>query len=141
MEIANGLRQIEGSDYSQTFSPMVKANSVWMVLLLAVTNGWVLNEIDISNAFLHRVLDERIVVTQPSEFEDKKHPYYVLMFVKLKKSLYILKHSRWDSARKNTFPILVPVEIMPIPILLRSLAYIVRSGRSCSLRNNWAKCG
>lgn len=88
--VANGMRQIEGCDYNQTFSPVVKANSIRIVLTIAITRNWVLKQIDISNAFLDGKLDERILVTQPSGFEDEKRPNHVCL---LQKSLYGLKQS------------------------------------------------
>lgn len=49
-----------------------------------------LNQIDVSNAFLHGNLDERVVVTQPAGFEDHKFLNHVCL---LQKSLYGLKQS------------------------------------------------
>jgi len=37
--VANGMRQIEGSDYTHTFSPVIKANSVRIVLTF--NNGYI----------------------------------------------------------------------------------------------------
>lgn len=53
------MRQVEGTDYTHTFSPVVKANSVWLVLTLAISRNWLLNQIDISNAFLHGEIARR----------------------------------------------------------------------------------
>jgi len=88
--VANGMRQVEGTDYTQTFSPVVKAISVRLVLTLAVTRDWKLVQLDISNAFLHGKLNERILVSQPVGFEDSRHPTRVCL---LQKSLYGLKQA------------------------------------------------
>lgn len=61
--VANGMRQIHRSDYMDTFSPVVRPLSIRLVLFLAVTRGWKMQQLDISNAFLHRKLKERIVVS------------------------------------------------------------------------------
>lgn len=87
--VVNSMRQIESCDYNQTFSPVVKANLVRIVLTVAITRNWVLNQIDVSNSFLHGKLDERILVTQLVGFEDKERPEHVCL---LQRSLYGLKH-------------------------------------------------
>jgi len=73
-----------------SFSPVVKAISVRLVLTLAISKNWRLLQLDISNAFLHGKLNERIVVSQPAGFEDSVHPKRVCL---LKKSLYGLKQA------------------------------------------------
>jgi len=88
--VANGMRQIEGCDYDQTFSPVVKANSIRIVFTIAISRNWVMKQIDVSNAFLHGNIDERILVTQPVGFEDATFPNHVCL---LKKALYGLKQS------------------------------------------------
>lgn len=67
--------EVEGCDYNQTFS--LKANSVRIVLTVAVSRGWQLHQIDISNVFLNGRLEERIVVSQLAEFVDKEFTDYV----------------------------------------------------------------
>lgn len=98
--VANGMRQIEGSDYTPTFSPVIKANYVRIVLTVAVTNGWPLKQIEISNAFLNGKLNERIIVSQPSGFIDEKFPDHVCL---LQKDLYGLKqsHRMWYTRLKD----------------------------------------
>lgn len=54
--MANGMRQRDELDYEQTFAPIIKAVTIRIVLTLAVSNGWNLNQLDISNAFLHGFL-------------------------------------------------------------------------------------
>lgn len=81
---------MHGSDYLDTFSHVVRPLSVRLVLLLAVTRGWTLHQLDISNAFLHDSLKERIVTSQPYGFVDDRAPDQVCL---LHKSLYGLKQS------------------------------------------------
>ncbi|KAI3522941.1 hypothetical protein L1887_00993 [Cichorium endivia] len=58
--VAQGFTQIPGLDYSHTFSPVVKASTVRIVLSLAVTNKWRLHQLDVKNAFLHGHLNETV---------------------------------------------------------------------------------
>lgn len=86
--VANVMRQVYGHDYLDTFSPVVQPLSLMIFLTLGITKNWAIHQIDISNAFLHGRLNERIIVSQPPGFQDNLHPDYVCL---LQKSLYGLK--------------------------------------------------
>ena len=58
--VARGFAQQYGVDYLDTFSPVVKPATVRLVLSLAVSQGWCLRQLDVSNAFLHGLLDEDV---------------------------------------------------------------------------------
>jgi hypothetical protein len=58
--VAKGFKQHLGIDYDDTFSPMVKPVTIRLVLSLAVSQGWVLHQLDIQNAFLHVILEEEV---------------------------------------------------------------------------------
>lgn len=88
--VANEMRQVHGLDYLNSFSLVVQPLSMQLVLTLAITNNWPIHQIDVSNAFLHRRLDEQIVVTQPPGFTDQGNPDHVCL---LQKSLYGPKQS------------------------------------------------
>jgi hypothetical protein len=51
--VAKGFKQCYGVDYNDTFNPVVKAATIRLVLSLAVSHGWSLRQLDMSNAFLH----------------------------------------------------------------------------------------
>jgi hypothetical protein len=58
--VARGFTQQQGIDYGDTFSPVVKPATVRLVLSLAVSRGWTLRQVDVSNAFLHGFLSEDV---------------------------------------------------------------------------------
>jgi hypothetical protein len=60
--VAKGFKQHYGIDYEDTFSPVVKAATIWMVLSIAVSNGWSLRQLDVQNAFLHGVLKKEVYI-------------------------------------------------------------------------------
>lgn len=83
--VANGTNQTEGLDYNETFSLVVKTVTIQIMLLITITNKWKLCQIDIRNAFLNDILEERILMRQSTGFVDPKFPKCIC---KLKKSIY-----------------------------------------------------
>jgi histone deacetylase 1/2 len=88
--VARCFTQQHGIDYGDTFSPVVKPATVRLVLSLAVSRGWSLRQVDVSNAFLHGFLSEDVYMQQPPGFEDARYPSHVC---KLQRSIYGLKQS------------------------------------------------
>lgn len=88
--VAKGFKQRYRIDYEDTFSPVVKAATIRLVLSLAVSQGWSLRQLDVQNAILHGVLEEEVYMQQPPGYESQKHPQYVC---KLDKALYGLKQA------------------------------------------------
>lgn len=58
--VANGFNQQEGFDYNKTFSPIVKPTTTRVVLTLALTYNWQINQLDVHNAFLNGSLEEEV---------------------------------------------------------------------------------
>jgi len=44
----------------ETFAPVAKMNTVWMILSLATNYSWNLQQFDVKNAFLHGEIEEEI---------------------------------------------------------------------------------
>ena len=88
--VARGFMQEKGIDYEDTFAPVVRYDSIRILLALAAENDCHLANFDVQSAFLYGDLSECIYMKQPVGFENKKRPELVC---KLNKSLYGLKQS------------------------------------------------
>lgn len=88
--VAKGFTQRSGIDYHSTFSPVVKPTTVHVVLFLAVQNNWLLNQLNVNNAFLQGTFKEKLFMRQPPGFEDLSYPSHVC---RLGKAIYGLKQA------------------------------------------------
>ena len=88
--VAKGYNQREGIDLFETFSPVIKATTIGLLLSLAHVNGWHMRQLDVQNAFLHGDLLEDVFMIQPPSFINLQYLDHVC---KLQKSLYGLKQS------------------------------------------------
>lgn len=77
-------------DYQETFSPVVKASTIRIILSLVVMNNWRSRHVDINNAFLNGEIIGTIYMPQPKGFMNQDHPKNVC---KLKKALYSIKQA------------------------------------------------
>jgi hypothetical protein len=81
--IAKGFKQRYRVDYDDTFSPVVKAATIRIVLSIAVSRGWSLRQLDVQNAFLHCDLEEEVYMQQPPGYENKSFQIMYANWTKL----------------------------------------------------------
>lgn len=80
--------QKKGTDYFETFSPVVRFDTVRIVLSIAAREKLNLRQFDIKTAFLYGTINEEMYMRQPEGFEDG-----TTRVCKLLKSLYGLKQA------------------------------------------------
>jgi hypothetical protein len=88
--VIKGYAQSYGVDYFETHSPVVKAKSIRIMLILAAIFDLELKQIDFDTAFLNGKLEEQVYMEQPEGYEigDPK-----VTVCRLVKSLYGLKQA------------------------------------------------
>ena len=86
--VAKGFHQVDGIDFSKTFSPVIKPTSIQLSLTIAVVKGWEICQLDVKNAFLHGFLSTPVYMHQAPGYVDPVHPTHVCQ---LSRVLYGLK--------------------------------------------------
>lgn len=87
--VARGFTQQEGIDYQETFSPVVKFQTIRAILAVAAAKDLELQQMDFSTAFLNGVLEEELFMAQPKGYERGGKN----LVCRLKKSIYGLKQA------------------------------------------------
>lgn len=91
---ARGFQQREGIDYTETFSPVVRYDSLRVLLALVAQEDLELVQFDVKTAFLYGNLDEEIHMEVPEGLDIEKCANSGVNAVRrLDKSLYGLKQA------------------------------------------------
>ena len=88
--VAKGFTQRVGIDYVETFSPVSKKDSLWIIMALVAHFYFDLHQIDVKTAFLNGNLEEEVYMKQLEGFSPSEGEHLVC---KLKKSIYGLKQA------------------------------------------------
>ncbi|SGZ26794.1 BQ5605_C025g09958 [Microbotryum silenes-dioicae] len=86
--VAQGNRQRDGIDFSETFAPVARFSSIHCLLALAAANGYHVHQADINKAYLHGELDHDIWMTTPRGFDFPSDKV-----LRLRRSIYGLKQA------------------------------------------------
>lgn len=63
--VAKGFTQRYDIDYEETFAPIVRQETIRLILSLVAHKGWQVNHMVVKSAFLNGYLDEEVYVQQP----------------------------------------------------------------------------
>ena len=97
--VAEGFSQVEGVDYKELFSLVVRYKTVRLLLALAALEDWHLQALDVKSAYLYGNLDKEIYMEQPEGFKMEKGKVW-----RLRKALYSLKQGAvawWKECDKS----------------------------------------
>jgi len=86
--VARGFAQIEGVDYSETYAPTTRYDTIRVLLSLSVSRGLKISQFDVKTAFLHGELEEEVYMDLPDGVKESTN-----RVCKLKKALYGLKQA------------------------------------------------
>ena len=94
--VAKGFNQKFGSDYDETFCPVVRLESLRNLIALSAKHKLQLHHVDVHTAFLNGTLQEEVYMEQPVGYVRKGEEHLVC---RLKKSIYGLKQGSrcWNS--------------------------------------------
>ena len=86
--VAQGFRQVHGLDYSETFSPVIRYESIRLLFAIAAQFDLAIHQMDVTTAFLNGDLAEEIYMQVPDGVKAASD-----VVCKLDKSLYGLKQA------------------------------------------------
>lgn len=66
--VAKGYTQTYDINYTETFSPVVKIDTIMILFSIAVNKGWPLHQFDVKNTFLHGEIRENSVYGSSTRF-------------------------------------------------------------------------
>ena len=85
--VAQGYSQQPGTDFDEIFSPVVRYDSLRLLIALSLHFNWLPDRLDIKGAFLYGYLQDEIYMALPVGYEQDGH------YAHLNRSLYGLKQS------------------------------------------------
>ena len=85
--VTKGFTQIPGQDFSFTFAPVARWDSIRSLLCIAVLNDYEIRQLNVKTAYLNGPLDDKIYMKAPDGFNSSA-PYWHLW-----KSLYGLRQA------------------------------------------------
>ncbi|KAJ0566228.1 putative RNA-directed DNA polymerase [Helianthus annuus] len=88
--VVKGYKQKYGIDYQEVFAPVIRFETIRLVLALATHHGWHLHQMDVKTAFLNGKLEEQVYIEQPQGYIQKGEEKKVCH---LKRALYGLKQA------------------------------------------------
>jgi hypothetical protein len=96
--VARGFTQVHGVDYTDTFAPVTRLETLRLLFAMAVEKDWEVRQIDVKTAYLYGDLDEEVYM-EPPEGTDLGGKVYRLL-----KAIYGLKQAgrQWYRKLKET---------------------------------------
>jgi len=86
--VVQGFTQQYGTDFDETFCPVIRQESLFLQMALSVKHGLSLHQVDVTSALLNGMIEDEVYMQQPKGFECQGKEELVC---KLNKSIYGLK--------------------------------------------------
>ena len=88
--VARGFEQTDGVDFLETFAPVVRWETIRILVAIAVHLDWPIHQLDVLTAFLNGILKDDVYMAQPPGI---MKPGTAHLVCKLHRALYGLKQS------------------------------------------------
>ena len=127
--VAKGCSQRPGFDYNETYSPVVRIETIRAILALVPQMDLRVQQMDIKGAYLNGTLKENVYMRQPEGYSDGTN-----RICHLKKTIYGLKQSgrEWNNNLNEGLQSLGFTQL-----LSDSCAYIRRHGKDFEILTAW----
>jgi transposase InsO family protein len=86
--VAQGYSQKPGDDFTETFAPVMRFETLRTLLAVAAINDWEIHQMDVKGAYLNGRIREELCMKQPPGFDDGTGRYW-----KLNHPIYGLKQA------------------------------------------------
>src|SRR3979490_596102 len=68
--VAQGFTQTFGADYDETYAPVIRMTSLWIICTIAARNNWPIHQMDVDIAYLNADLEDPIYMRKPPGYFD-----------------------------------------------------------------------
>lgn len=100
--------QVEGVDFHETFSPVVKLSTVKTLVAISIKKHWSMFQLDVNNTILHGDLDEEVFMKLPPGYSPPgfSSHFTAPLVCKLQKFLYGLRQAsrQWYAKLSYALP-------------------------------------
>jgi len=126
--VARGFTQIYGVDYTDTFAPVTRLETLRLLFALAAQKDWEVRQIDVKTAYLYGDLDEEVYMEPPEGVEVPEGHVFLL-----RKALYGLKQAgrQWYRKLKETMSEFGLTQVISEPHTF--VAHKVVGGQKCTI--------
>ncbi|PKI72008.1 hypothetical protein CRG98_007624 [Punica granatum] len=69
--VVKGYKQKLEINYFEVFAPVVRLDTIRLIITLAIQRGWKIHQMDVKSAFLNGILDEEVYLDQPEGYVNK----------------------------------------------------------------------
>jgi hypothetical protein len=122
--VENSYAQVTGLDFEETFAPMARLESIWILLAYAVHHSFKLFQMDVKSAFLNGPIKEEVYVEQPLTLRMTSIP--TMYINSLRRSMDLSKPQEHGMNALEIFLFLMLSRLgKPIPLFSQRLVMVI----------------